>query len=128
MGISPFDIQKIILKKLTPPEDFAGYSQWMLNKIFSCDPQLCFFAKVADRLNMTNEEHFDFFYFGIPRSNRWIKYLAKKEKETEHLRMIADHFGCNLTTASGYDKIISKDELKHIQDLYTHKQMIRNKK
>ena len=128
MGISPFDLQKIILKKLTPPETLDGYSQWMINKIFSCDKQLCHFAKVADQMDMTNQEHFDFYYHGIPRSNRWIKYLAKKPKDSEHLKMIADYFNCNLTCAAEYDKMIAKPEMKRIKELFTHKEMQRTKK
>lgn len=128
MAVSPFEHSKIIMKKLPKPENLDGYSQWMINKIFSCDKTFSHLARLADRLQMTNEEHFDFYYGAVPRSNKFIPYLAKKKKVVDSVKMLAEHFEVNEYQAAQYLEMISKDELKNIKELKMKKDWIRSKR
>lgn len=94
------------------------YSQFMVNRVFSCDQQLLFLANELNKQGFTNKMHHDFLYHVIPKGKRWIKYSAKKAKVEKELEYIMKYFGCNIQIAKSYYKLLSKDELKEIKDFF----------
>ena len=91
-----------------------SYTQFMVNRYFSCDRQLAPLANLLNDRNVTNKMHHDFMWSLVPKGKRWIKYNAKKEKADKHLKYIMDHYRCGMQQAKAYRKLISEEEMKQI--------------
>lgn len=121
MSLSPFDITKLLFtkdRKLTDEELEKDYSQWMINKILSCDQRL---AIIVNELNksLTNRMHYDFLYHVLPKSsNKYIPYLCKKPKEEKEINHISEYYSVNQSTAKLYHSLLSEEELKKINDFF----------
>ena len=84
--LSPFDLANNMMKKTghMDYEELKGvYNAFMINRIFSNGPHSIFFANEMNQCwQMPVTLQFDFYYFGLPKSNRYNPW-PKKEKELE---------------------------------------------
>lgn len=114
-------IDAICQKKVIdePEEDFEReYSQFMINKFFSCDRQLAPLANLLNDRSVTNRMHFDFYFNLIPKGKRWIKYNAKKQKADKEIKYVMEFYKCGLQAAKKYHQLISKEDMKLIKDFF----------
>ena len=120
MSLSPFDVVKNINGKTNylSDEDLKGYSQWMVNKILACDSQYVMLAAQLTKYKMTDREHYDICWFGLPKSNKFIQYLLKKPKAETDIKYPMQYFECSQDVAKQYLPLIHPDEMKSIVDMY----------
>jgi ribulose bisphosphate carboxylase small subunit len=101
------------------PEDFdREYSIFMINRVFSCDKGLAILANVLNQGHITDKMHFDFMDVVVPKGKRWIKYSAKKAKKDKEIEYLMEHYGCSVQTARQYHRLISKEEMKEINNFF----------
>lgn len=116
-----FDIFNIIVeKKKKPAPDIIDRhcNQWMLNMLMSSDKTMVSIANQMSQLKLSNAAYFDCLYYGIPKTKKFIKYNAKKEKKQQDVSYMMEYFKCNNQTAESYLSIIKEDELQKIRDFY----------
>lgn len=121
-----FEYSTSILKKTkieeTPEEFEKFYSPFVMNRLFSCDIQT---ALIANEMNMnfgySKKMHFDFMTLAVQKSNKFIKYDAKKEKKDKNIEYIMNFYSVNSETAKQYVRLISDDEMKKIEDYYENR-------
>jgi len=117
-----FDYLKRLTNK-TPidesQEEFEkGYSQYMINRFFSCDKNLVILAKEMNRSGITNQMHFDFMDVAIPKSKKFIKYNLKKAKKDQDLQYLCEFYKINMDRAREYMRLISEDEMKEVRAFF----------
>jgi len=101
------------------PEQFdKDYSQFMVNKYFSCDRQLAPLSNLLNDGKITNKMHFDFMWSIVPKGKRWIKYNAKKQKADKDIEYLMRYYSCGLVTGRQYYRLISEDEMESIRSFY----------
>lgn len=126
-----FGIIDCVLKKGPYPEDEVIQKQtvqWMCNNMLSCDEQLAPLAATLSSLKMSNKEYFDILYFGIPKTNKFIRYAAQKAKADQLNKDVSIHFGVSLEMAKRYIKLLPASEIKYITELYEEKGLKKGKK
>lgn len=119
-----FDIANVILKKLPRPADEVINKhtiQWMLNNYFSCSEHFAPLVAELATLKLSNLEYFDILYYGIPKTNIFIRYAAQKAKADKLFKDISTHYGVSIEIAKQYAKLMSKEELAQIEDIYEEK-------
>jgi len=102
----------------TQDEFEKGYSPYMINRFFACDKKLLMLAKEMNRNGISKQMHFDFMDTIVPKSNKFIKYNLKKEKELKEIVYIANFFEVNIQHAKEYSKLISKEHMKEIKNFF----------
>lgn len=121
MSISPFDFMKNILskeKRYSHEEVVNEFNLFMVNRIFSNDQQLILIANELNKKGITNQMGYDCYFYGIPKSKRFIQYNSKKEKTDKHIQYLMEYYQCNLTTAKQYMNLISDEEKLYIVDFF----------
>lgn len=121
-----FEYSNSILKKTSiveSPEEFEKfYSPFIMNRLFSCDMQTIL---LANEMNMnygyTKKMHFDFMMTTVRKTNKFIKYEAKKEKKDKELQYIMEFYGCNSEVAKQYHGLISEADLDKIVEYYENR-------
>ena len=100
-----------------PPEVFEkDFSPFIINRFMSCERGFALVANLVNRNGFTKQMVRDLYFHGLPKSNKFIKYNAKKEKAEKTLKYIMDHFGVNLQTAKDYSVLLSEKEIQEIID------------
>ena len=94
------------------------YSPYMINRFFVCEKSFVTLAKEMNRDGITKQMHFDFMDTIIPKSNKFIKYNLKKAKADKEIKYISDFYECNIEIAKQYRTLISKDNMKKIQNYF----------
>lgn len=119
-SISPFEAVKTIhTKERLPDEIIDGISKWMVNKIFSCDMQLCMLANVLNTEHVTERMLYDCYFYGTERQpKKYIPYNAKKTAVEKEMRYIMDFYQVNQNVAKQYQQLISDEEKAKIVDYY----------
>ena len=118
--MKPWDYTNLILNKsrrLTVDE-LKEYPMYMINKIFSCDSDLCFFVQELNKYDITPQMHYDFLYYLIPKTSRYIPYSAKKTKDDEEVRCISEHYQVNSHLAKSYHELLLPEDITRITTLY----------
>lgn len=125
MALSPFDFSTNILKKQDRFDDDViqkEYSQWMLNKIMSCDPDNIFLANELNKYgNISNKMSYDTYYYYLKKSSKFIKYLCKKPQTETEILHIMKYYQVNQNVAKQYREHLSDEEVKAIVDGYEKK-------
>ena len=124
MALNPFDVVKNILRKETRYSDEViqkEYPLYMINKILSNDSELMVIANLMNENCLTNKMHYDCLYYGIPKTNKFIKYHIKKEAPIEEIRYLVEFFQVNTDIAKSYFERISEEEKKMIIEFYKNR-------
>lgn len=125
MALSPFDFSTNILKKQARFEDDViqkEYSQWMLNKIISCDQDNIFLANELNKCgNISNKMSYDAYYYYLSKTSKFIKYLCKKPQTESEILHIMKYYQVNQNVAKQYREHLSDEEVKAIVDGYEKK-------
>ena len=75
-----FDYLNAINKKSLPKDEdkstfVKGFSPFIINRFMSCEPSFVFLANAMNmNYGYTPEMVFDFYYLGVPKNNKFIKY------------------------------------------------------
>ncbi|HBY64820.1 MAG TPA: hypothetical protein DEG42_00175 [Acholeplasmataceae bacterium] len=122
-----FDYLNAINKKSLPKDEdkstfVKGFSPFIINRFMSCEPSFVFLANAMNmNYGYTPEMVFDFYYLGVPKNNKFIKYNAKKEKAEKTIQYLMDWFKVNTDTAKQYATVISEEELGTITEYYENR-------
>ena len=101
---------------LNTEEGEKGYSGFVVNKALSQHIDCIFYA---NQMNMNhhldNKLQYDFYYHSIKAYKRnyqkWFKYSDSKEIE-----LIKEYYNCSSTKAKTILSVLSKDQIKFIQN------------
>ena len=90
------------------------YNKYIVNMAFSYYPDTIFFANELNKYpDMSNKQHYDFLYFGIPKRNRWSKWLKSLEKK-DIIAELAFHYNVSYNEMIKIMKIVKTEELKEM--------------
>lgn len=120
-----FEYVDVINKKTKYPENLSGYSQWMINKMFSCSQNFYPLAAEMTKYQLSDELHFDAYFYGVPKNTQFIKYNAKKMKAEEQILQIAEFHQVSVEVAKEYVNLISETELKTINEYFKNRGRIK---
>lgn len=109
------------LTKKTPlaedPAQFEkDFSPFIINRFMSCEMSFAIVANEVNRGGFTKLMVRDLYFHGLPKSNRFIKYNAKKEKAEKVLKYIMEWYGCGLQIAKDYAALLTEAEIQEIVD------------
>jgi hypothetical protein len=121
LSYSPFDIMKLCFTKehYLSDEELQGYSQFMMNKILSCDDKLCYLAASLNT-PMTDRAHFDCLFYGLVKlaKPKYIPYLAAKPKVEKEIGYVSEFFSIDRNVAKQYLELMNEEEKKKIIDYF----------
>ncbi|NCP97677.1 hypothetical protein GW796_05480 [archaeon] len=105
--------------KYESEEDFKGYSQWMINRYLSTiDSLLPIVSEINREYIISDKAHYNLFFTIIPKSNSYLKYNFKKEKNDKEIEYLMNYFNCDFHLAKTYSELISKEEFEKIISFY----------
>lgn len=93
--MSPFDIASHINeKKGVLDVEEVGYETYMINRVFSNTGDSVLFANELNIRwgNLTKQQQFDFYYYGLPKKKRFGKW-HKNQDDKASLELIQDYYG-----------------------------------
>lgn len=105
--ISPFDIVANINNK-TDQLDVTdvGYDAFVLNRVFSNTRDSVFFAnEMNQHYNLPKEMQYAFYYFGLPKKNRYGKWNKNTDDKSE-LEVIQEYFGYSRSKAKQVQAVL----------------------
>lgn len=99
----------------------GDYSQWRTNNILAKHKNTIHFANVMNRhYNITDQMHYDYLYYSVPKSNRYSKAETKeekkqREKKEELISLISEHYKYNATRAKEVLKILTAEQIDSLR-------------
>jgi len=128
--MTPFDYVTSILKKEQYIDDISAFALYITNKLFSNDKQLVSLANIVNKIGVTTlpkRALYDYYYFLIPKSNKFIKY-PKKQDEFENIKYIMQYYEVNEEQAKTAIQFLNNDEINQIVNLFVKQGEIKNGK
>jgi len=118
-----FDISKNISngKQEIPdsPEFHKVYSQFMINRIMSCSPDLIFLANEANKIkNISNQIHYAYWFNVVHKKNRYFKYPKVEKEDKETLDIIGNYYNVPEDKARELLCLLSKENIDNIKKTY----------
>lgn len=121
MSLSPFDFINAI--NLTKKDLFAedalaskDYSSFLVNRGLSYFPDTVLYANEMNiHSDIPEDWQFYFFLNSIPKKKRFSKW-AKKDAETESLRLVKEYFGYSSEKAKEALSVLSEEQLTMIKE------------
>ena len=98
------------------------YAPFMVNKALSQHLDTILLANEMNKRPMLSKEmHFDFLFYSVDSKQRYGKW-AKAEKRNEEMKLfVRDKYDINNEHALEYIKLMSEDEIKHIEAILKNK-------
>jgi len=122
-----FDIAKNISqdrKELDIEEIKNIYSQFMINRIMSCSPDLVFLANEANKFATINiQNHYDFWFGVTHKKKRYFKYPKQEKFDNTVLEKVKEYY--NVSEEKGLEllQILTDEETTIILDSFKHGKM-----
>lgn len=117
---NPFDYVRDIGDKKYPDE-FTGYSSWLVNSGFSQRKDTVFAANELNKYHQLGDrEQFDFYYYSLPKR----KYFAKwaKAEQSKNIPAIMSYYGIGPQKATEYEHVLKKEQIESIIDWFNNKE------
>lgn len=97
------------------------YSQFMINRIMACSPDLVFLANEITKIKeIDNQTHYDLWFNVLTKRKRYFKYHKEEKIDNSQIGNIQTYFGINKELAIEYFKLLSEEELKYINESFNH--------
>ena len=114
MANSPFNYIKNIQTKKEYDEELSGFNPWITETLFSTDSNYVFLVSMGKKspYKQSKRALYDFYYYTIPKSNKWLKYPKKEDLTT--LKYVQEYYQINDDMAADYMQFLSKKELDEI--------------
>ena len=118
--MSPFDFLNAInfdkTNLLNDPLLEKEYNAFMVNRGLSYFPDTILYSNQMNGFPLLdNKLQFDFYLHSIPKRKRFSKW-AKKESQTEQLRLIMDYYKYNEERALEALSLLSDEQIKTIEE------------
>lgn len=124
--LSPFAFIKSVTgeKNYLFSEEAGGadkeYVPYIVNKGLSFGPDtLLFAAEMTKYGDLPKKTQYDFYFYGIPKKFRKMPW-HKKDSTPEGLKAVQEYYHCNATRAEEYLKLLSSEQMEHIQTVISH--------
>ncbi len=119
-----FDIAKNISQEKTQLDiEPLGkvYSQFMINRIMSCSPDLVFLSNEISKVkDIDNQTHYNLWFNVVTKRKRYFKYHKEEKFDNSQIGNIQTYFGINQELAIEYLNILSDEELVYINESFKH--------
>ena len=112
-------------KKYESPENNAHkYSQWRTNSTLSNYDDTIFYANEMNRVNLPDQLHYDFYFYGVRKRSRFFKQDSKEEKkrlkikqdkEEELISLLSDYYKYNVVRVKEILKILTPEQIECIR-------------
>lgn len=97
------------------------YSQFMINRIMACSPDLVFLASEITKIKeVDNQTHYDLWFNVVTKRKRYFKYHKEEKIDNSQIGNIQTYFGINQELAIEYLNILSDEELVYINESFKH--------
>jgi hypothetical protein len=97
-------------------EDHEIFSNFMINKIMSMNPEIIEVVAEIQEYNIPKERLYNFYCQVLPKRKSWSKYIksSKAMYSNEVLEILAGYYQVSTREVLDYCQIISKDEVIEI--------------
>ena len=123
--MSPFDFVKSVTRTkedLYSTEEMfqKEYVPFIINRALSNSPNFCHFAEALNKYNGLDKRlQYDFYLYGIPKSNRYENLWSKKETsdiDADLIEYVASEMNVNLGRAMEIIDRLGLDRVKQVYD------------
>lgn len=98
--------------------DESKYNIFIVNKALSFAMDTSLYASIISQTpNLTKKQHYDYLYYSIPKSKRFIKWF--KSEKPDDLQYVMSYFQCSESKAVEILNIITSEDLEQIKITYT---------
>ncbi|MFW6272629.1 MAG: DNA polymerase clamp loader subunit A [bacterium] len=103
------------------PEDRNEYKPYIINRFVSMSEVFIPVVNEINRYEIPKEAHYTYLDSIIPKRKQYFKYIkASKDLTLEEKKYVAMYFEVGLKDAERYIKILSKDQIDEIINVYTY--------
>lgn len=101
------------------PEFSKLYSQFMINRIMSCSPDLVFLANEANKFKgLSDKTHYDFWNNVVFKKKRYFKYPKAEKQDKDTIEMLMDYFNESEEKTMELIEILSTQQIVEIKKTY----------
>lgn len=112
-----FDLVKSINQKnymFQPEMSGKLYNQMVINKAFGNSKDSILFADLANKMtNITDEMHYDFYYYSLPKAHRFAKWY--KKHEAEDIALVMEFYQVSYIKAVDIVSVLTPAQKKEIE-------------
>lgn len=110
------------IQKKQYQKELPSYSQWMLNRFFSSESTyIPVISYINSKCTLTDRMHFDLLFYGLPKTNKYLKYNMKKEAKEKHIHYLMEYFNIDIQRAKTYSQLISQEEQEKIIEFFENR-------
>ena len=99
------------------------YPTYMINKFLSMNERTIYYADIMNKSVLPPKLQYNFYLTVIPKGKYYFNYPKKIEtdkKEDEIIELIVKHYKINNNRAKEYLKMLDKESINNIVQLYDH--------
>lgn len=90
------------------------YNKFVVNKSFGNSKDSVLFANVANQYpNMTDEMHYDFYFYALPKANRFAKWY--KRGEFADIELVMEVYNVSYSKAVDIVEIMDENQIKELE-------------
>jgi hypothetical protein len=94
-----------------------AYNPWLVNKALSYFKDTVLYAnEINMHSHLSNMMQYDYYLHAIKPGKRYSKWI--KTDKNDNLDLICKVYGCNKRIGAVYLKVISKEDLKKLKEMY----------
>jgi hypothetical protein len=99
------------------PEDAGQYSNFMINRGISQNPDLIFIANEMNKASTLNKEmNHDFYFYSVKKQKRYGKW-SKSEHDEELINLIKSLYEVSTNKAIEYINIMKPEQIEQLKQL-----------
>jgi hypothetical protein len=119
--MTPFEFKNCIDKKQQliewTEEVESAYNSFVINRAYSFNVGTILFAAELNKYPlMPNKQQFHFYYFGLPKGNRFDKWI-KKDELHQDVEMLQKYYDINTREAERMLSLLSQQQLSEIRSI-----------
>ena len=122
--IGLFDFLKIISETKEELFDYQyfekDYPPFMINRFLSASQDTLFFANIISQLDhLPKKLQYTFYLKGVEKKRRYFQYNGKGKDSSKALKTIVKHYQCSKEQGLEYLELLTTEQIKQINELYT---------
>jgi len=123
--MSPFDYVKSVTRtkeNLYSTEEMfqKEYVPFIVNRSLSNSANFCIFAEAINKYpGLDKKLQYDFYLYGIPKSNRYEQLWTKKSEtdvDEELIEFVATEMNCSMSRAMSVMNLLGHDKVKELYE------------
>lgn len=102
-----------------------SYSPYMTNRFVSMVDMFIPVVNEINKYDVPNDVHYNYFKAFLPKRKQYFKYMKQKNEVDQKTKdLLCEYYKCASGELEYHLKILTKEQIKTITDLYKHRKTV----